>query len=81
MDDLRQSPALEIVQALSASENRVLAFDPYISNNKLSSLTSLPEVLESSDLLVFLVAHSEFLEIDCSNHCVMDFTGAFSQSI
>jgi len=67
IDDLRESPALEITKALSQSlPCRILAVEPNINmlpENLVSAnlcLSSLDEALTSADLHVMLVDHKEF---------------------
>lgn len=71
VDDLRESPALKIVQALADEGlGQVLAVEPYIADlpERLSSrgvvAASLEEALARADILVVLVDHREFQEVD-----------------
>ena len=66
IDDLRESPALDIVKQLSGMNiGTVLACEPNVSEDKSPvPLTSLDEVLDKSDILVLLVDHAEFKKID-----------------
>lgn len=72
--DIRESPALAIIQALE-KEVEVLRVDPYVPNTE-----QLYEALERAEIVVGLVAHKSFLDI--SSHCltgkvVLDFAGIF----
>lgn len=66
IDDLRESPAMEIVHALShMGIGQILPCDPNVTPDRSPvPLFGLKEVLERSDILVLLVDHNEFREID-----------------
>lgn len=71
IDDLRESPALHIVQELAAeSAWQLLAVEPYITElpKELKErpnvrLTPLDEALRKADIILLLVNHKQFLEI------------------
>jgi UDP-N-acetyl-D-mannosaminuronic acid dehydrogenase len=66
VDDLRESPSLEIVRHLhQRGEYDILACEPYVPTARFSEfpLTSLDEVLQRSDLLVLLTDHTQFKNI------------------
>lgn len=79
IDDLRESPALEIFQKLSQENIKVLAVEPNISVLKNAELVSMEEGLDSADIICFLVNHDEFKELINSflleNKIVLNFTG------
>jgi len=70
IDDLRESPALEITAALSIDlPCTVLAVEPNIEELPASlrsefSLVSTEEALEHADIILMLVDHREFKQID-----------------
>lgn len=66
IDDLRESPSLEIVKELIASGvGTVLACDPNVAQDKAPfPLHDLKDVLKKADILLLLVDHHEFLDID-----------------
>ncbi len=66
IDDMRESPALHIVQDLmDQNVGRILACDPNVQASKLDfPLHALKQVLEEADILLLLVDHAEFKEID-----------------
>ena len=71
VDDLRESPALEIAEALAEKfGDRVLAVEPHTDELPESlrrhgaRQASIDEALEDADLVVLLVDHRDFLDID-----------------
>jgi UDP-N-acetyl-D-mannosaminuronic acid dehydrogenase len=66
VDDLRESPSLEIVRQLRASGvGEILPCDPYISSERFSEfpLHDLNDVLEQSQILVLLTDHRHFRHV------------------
>lgn len=66
IDDMRESPSMEIVQHLRGMDiGTVLACDPNVEAAKAPfPLTDLKDVLKQADILLLLVDHAEFLEVD-----------------
>lgn len=66
VDDLRESPALEIVRMLVARKiGRVIACDPNVNDSfKEFPLVDFEEVLKEADILLVLVDHAEFVKVD-----------------
>jgi UDP-N-acetyl-D-mannosaminuronic acid dehydrogenase len=66
IDDLRESPALEITRELIASGiGKVMACEPNANGHfKEFPLYELSDVLKEADILVVLVDHDEFKDID-----------------
>lgn len=60
VEDIRESPALGIAQALVRHGFDVLCCEPNLNEVDGLSLLSLEEVMERSDLLLLLVGHREF---------------------
>lgn len=86
VDDLYDSPACFIAQQLAQDESiLLLVCDPYVTKDKLGPLlrdrtVSLFEGFERADIVVALVAHSQFKLIDKRNiaqKTVLDFCGLF----
>lgn len=85
IDDLRESPALEITKMLSDnSEFTILAVEPNVKelpkvleNRKNVSLLSLEDALKDADVVVVLVNHKEFnaTTLEASKK-VLDFVNA-----
>ncbi|WP_404301662.1 UDP-N-acetyl-D-mannosamine dehydrogenase [Alicycliphilus denitrificans] len=81
IDDLRESPALDIVRELRRQDvGKILACDPNVQSSKLEfALNPLKQVLKEADILVLLVDHREFKEIDLDlirEKVVIDTRGA-----
>jgi len=66
IDDMRESPSLEIVKDLIAQKvGRIMACDPNVHADKLGfPLYDLKAVLKEADILLLLVDHTEFKELD-----------------
>jgi len=67
VDDLRQSPAIEIVRLLSAAGAQVVAHEPYRTEAFLPGVTTVPtlqEALKDADVVVLLVAHTPLKKIN-----------------
>lgn len=62
IDDLRESPALNIVRSLQARKiGRIVACEPNVSGTLTDiEMYSCKEVVDQSDILVLLVDHDEF---------------------
>jgi nucleotide sugar dehydrogenase len=58
VDDLRESPALEIENILREEGAEVIAFDPYVPHR--STVPSLPEALRVAGAVVIATDHSAF---------------------
>ncbi len=66
VDDLRESPAVEVVRLLMAEGAEVVAFEPYKPDADLPGIDLAPNLdaaLQGSDLLLLLVAHAPLREL------------------
>lgn len=61
IDDLRESPALHIAEALKKAEYDVVAVEPNIESHPDFTLCTLDEALEKADVIAVLVKHRQFL--------------------
>ena len=78
IDDLRESPAKYIAQKVLQNDNNGKYFivEPNIENHNVFKLTDYKEAIEKADIIVYLVAHDEFKEIEINNNkIVLDFCG------
>ena len=65
VDDLRESPALEITRKLIRENvGTIMACEPYVKEFKEFDLHPLANVLKQSDIIVLLVNHKQFYDID-----------------
>jgi len=63
VDDMRESPSIEVVEALQHLGLEVISYDPHIKENKHETQTqSFEEATKDADLLLFLTDHNEFKE-------------------
>ena len=83
-DDIRQSPAYEIVRRLKNIDDiQLLVVDPYVKSNNEIELIDIHEAIEHSDIIVVLVDHDIFYEIDKSllnGKAIIDTRGVFINS-
>ena len=80
IDDLRESPAKYIAQKVlqNANNEEYYIVEPNISEHKVFKLTDYTEAIEKADIIVFLVAHKEFKNLEItSDKVVQDFCGVF----
>ena len=67
MDDLRESPAVEVVRLLQKEGAQVKAWEPFKPDADLSGIEmarSRDSALQDADLLLLLVKHTEFSRFD-----------------
>ncbi len=62
IDDIRESPSLEIINILKTKGGDVFVFDPHIK--KGSNVKDIDELLNKSDYLILATDHAEFKNID-----------------
>ena len=79
IDDLRESPAVHVADALLAQGYDVVAVEPNIQSHDKFELLSLEAALETADVLAVLVKHREFLDVSSQNMLsdrrALDFCG------
>ena len=67
VDDLRESPAIEVAKLLSKAGAQVRAYEPYKLDADIpgvSSVATLEDAIGDADLLLLLVGHRELKELD-----------------
>jgi UDP-N-acetyl-D-mannosaminuronic acid dehydrogenase len=67
VDDLRESPAISVVQRLAERSARVSAFDPYTPGAEVEGVrvvTTLEEALHQAEAVLLLVDHARFRALD-----------------
>lgn len=78
IDDLRESPAKSITtNVIQACNNPdIMVVEPNVKENNLFKLTDYKVAYETADIVVFLVNHREFAELNYRNDIiVLDFCG------
>jgi UDP-N-acetyl-D-mannosaminuronic acid dehydrogenase len=78
IDDLRESPAKYIVNKVLQNDNNGDYFivEPNIKEHNVFKLTEYNLATKSADIIVFLVAHNEFKNLEISkDKVVLDFCG------
>jgi len=78
IDDLRESPAKYIVQKVlqDARDEDYYIVEPNIQEHKVFKLTPYQEAVDKADIVVFLVAHKEFKNLNIpEDKEVLDFCG------
>jgi UDP-N-acetyl-D-mannosaminuronic acid dehydrogenase len=82
IDDLRESPALEVAKALAAKGYDVVAVEPNISSHNDFTLLEVDNAINDCDVIAVLVKHREFLHSDVHERLVqadaLDFCGALA---
>lgn len=66
VDDLRESPAVEVVHLLQNEGAHVTACEPFKPDAQLPGITIAPtfeDLIKEADALLFLVKHSEFTQL------------------
>ena len=70
VDDLRESPSIEVVRLLQQAGARVKAwepFDPEAEIEGINMVASLEAALQEAEAIVLLVKHTQFLNLDPQN--------------
>ena len=73
IDDLRESPAMYVTQSLIGHGYDVLPVEPNIKEHKHLKLFSIDEALNDADVVAYLVAHDEFVELSAKNEIILNF--------
>ncbi len=78
IDDLRESPAKYITQRVlqDSQDDEFFIVEPNISSHKVFKLTDYKFAFAKADIVVFLVAHNEFCQLDINQSKeILDFCG------
>jgi len=81
IDDLRESPAKQIVQNVMQSEpENLLIVEPNIGSHPIFKLANYKEAYKNANIVAFLVAHNEFKTLQWENDkVILDFCGIFKR--
>ena len=74
IDDLRESPAVTVVEALEKEGLQLLKVEPNLQNGRAEGLTDYNDAVNKADIIVFLVAHKEFSHLK-TEKVTLDFCG------
>jgi len=80
IDDMRESPSVEVVEQMCERQMNLMAFDPHIKVNNLPEQTqTLDEALSGASAILILTDHQAFKNIDpedikdqMKNHIIID---------
>lgn len=78
IDDLRESPAKYIAQKVlqDAQDEQYYIVEPNIEDHHVFKITNYKEAVDKADIIVFLVAHDEFKNLEIfKDKTVLDFCG------
>lgn len=78
IDDLRESPAIYIAERIiqEAGNSDLFIVEPNVHEHKIFKLTEYKEAITKADIVVLLVAHEEFKNLEFNeNQIVLDFCG------
>ena len=67
VDDLRESPAVDVARLLSEAGAQVMAYEPFKTDADLPgvrAVSTLEQAVEGADALVLLVRHTEFRQLE-----------------
>lgn len=79
IDDLRESPALEIAECLKRDGFDLIVVEPNIQSHPEFNLVSIDDAAKKADILVYLVGHKEFYQIkERPGLIALDFCGIHS---
>lgn len=82
IDDLRESPAKQIVSKVMQSCNNadILVVEPNVKSHNVFKLTDYKEAYERADIVVFLTAHDPFKTLPWNdNKVILDFCGIYKK--
>lgn len=82
IDDLRESPAKSIVTKVMQSCNnaQIMIAEPNVEEHNVFKLVNYKDAYEKADIVVFLVNHKEFAELNYRDGIkVLDFCGTFKK--
>ncbi len=66
VDDLRESPAIEVIHLLQEQGAQIKAFEPFKPNVRIKGLNTVPtlkEAIDDVDLILVLVRHTPFVRL------------------
>ena len=82
IDDLRESPAKQIVSKVMQSCNNadILVVEPNVKSHNVFKLTDYKEAYDKADIVVFLTGHTPFKSLPYDDKkVILDFCGIFKK--
>ncbi|MBT3587171.1 MAG: UDP-N-acetyl-D-mannosamine dehydrogenase [Flavobacteriaceae bacterium] len=76
IDDLRESPALLVTKRLISNDFEILAVEPNIKEHTEFDIFTANDAIKKADIIVFLVKHNEFINIDIKDKIILDFVNS-----
>lgn len=64
IDDMRESPSIEIIEELEKSGAHVKIYDPHVKKKLKNKSETFEEAVTNSDLILVLTDHSKYKELD-----------------
>ncbi|HEY8772372.1 MAG TPA: UDP-N-acetyl-D-mannosamine dehydrogenase [Candidatus Limnocylindria bacterium] len=80
VDDLRESPAVRVAEALSDSGIEVLVCEPNLESHPRFELRDCQEAIDLADLVVVLVRHRQFAGLSVGDKPMIDTCGLTARS-
>jgi UDP-N-acetyl-D-mannosaminuronic acid dehydrogenase len=90
VDDLRESPAIDVAKLLTEAGAKVQAYEPYKTDAEIPGISlspNLEQAVQNADVLLLLVGHRAFKELDptdlksmTSARIVIDAVGGWEES-
>ena len=80
IDDLRESPAIYIVQKVlqQAKEETYFIVEPNVTDHPYYKIALTEEAVKNADVIAFLVAHNEFKDLQITDDkVILDFCGVY----
>lgn len=85
IDDVRESPSVEIISKLQDKGIEILVVEPNIETLDNLNIIDLEKTIDRADIFIFLVKHKEFINLDIdtklNNKIVLDFCGLLKMKI
>lgn len=75
IDDIRESPSLDVIELLRSEGAQVNVYDPFVSDK--SDVSNLSELFSRSDFVILLTNHSEFVQLDGRNFAEGGIRGVY----
>jgi len=80
IDDLRESPALNVAEQLRTDNFSILFVEPNLKQHPKYKLSTIQDVQDTADIVVFLVAHKDFKGLEFEGTIqIIDFCGVREQ--